>query len=393
MKKCALGIMVFLVCVILTIGLYAGEDLIYVVERGDYINTGELSKVEGTTVTTLVGGLRDPLDVKLLPNGNLIVSELKNSSLNEYTKEGILVDTYPTPSPPVDIFIDIDGAIYVATNSGGIFKADSEWNFSLFVYVPGNLADMVRLGEYFYVVSWPGALYRVDPKDQTHVFLFSDLGGGYVGLTVLGNDLLITEYSRNKIIQVSNLMSTPTVTDFAVDLTRASHFATDGKGNFILSHQKTPGGFSKITSSGEASTYLANTDDLTNPRGFVFSSGVIEVTIDIKPGSDPNSINLSSAGVIPVAILSTLDFNAPEEVDPETVMLAGAAIKVAGKSGKYLSHAEDVNDDGLPDLVCQILITEEWEIVPGDTSAELTAETYDGQSIHGVDDIRIVPDK
>lgn len=29
------------------------------------------------------------------------------------------------------------------------------------------------------------------------------------------------------------------------------------------------------------------------------------VTIDIKPGSDPNSINLRSKGVIPVAILST----------------------------------------------------------------------------------------
>ena len=32
---------------------------------------------------------------------------------------------------------------------------------------------------------------------------------------------------------------------------------------------------------------------------------VIDAVIDIKPGSDPNSINLKSNGVLPVAILST----------------------------------------------------------------------------------------
>ena len=126
---------------------------------------------------------------------------------------------------------------------------------------------------------------------------------------------------------------------------------------------------------------------IVNPCG----PQVIEVDIDIKPGSDPNSINLSSAGVIPVAILSSATFDATT-VDPATVSLAGAEIKVAGKSGKYLSHEEDVNDDGLLDLVCQVLITEDWAIEPGETIAELIAETYDGQSIRGEDAISIVPD-
>jgi hypothetical protein len=36
----------------------------------------------------------------------------------------------------------------------------------------------------------------------------------------------------------------------------------------------------------------------------------IPVLIDIKPGSDPNSINLGSRGTVPVAILSTQDFDA-----------------------------------------------------------------------------------
>ena len=45
--------------------------------------------------------------------------------------------------------------------------------------------------------------------------------------------------------------------------------------------------------------------------------------IDIKPGSDPNPINPGSNGLIPVAILSSEDFDATT-VDPATIELAVA---------------------------------------------------------------------
>jgi len=67
------------------------------------------------------------------------------------------------------------------------------------------------------------------------------------------------------------------------------------------------------------------------------------VLIDIKPGSYPNSINLGSHGVIPVAILSSDYFDA-STVDPTSVTLAGAGVAVRGK-GKSLSHEEDVNGE------------------------------------------------
>ncbi len=54
------------------------------------------------------------------------------------------------------------------------------------------------------------------------------------------------------------------------------------------------------------------------------------MSIDIKPGSDLNSINLGSNGTIPVAIFSTVDFDATT-VDPLTVTLADASVKVKGK--------------------------------------------------------------
>ncbi|MHC4401047.1 MAG: hypothetical protein ACYTG0_15330 [Planctomycetota bacterium] len=112
--------------------------------------------------------------------------------------------------------------------------------------------------------------------------------------------------------------------------------------------------------------------------------------IDIKPGSYPNSINLGSNGVVPVAILSSPAFDATT-VDPETVELSGAGVAMRGKGNKYLAHEEDVNGDGLTDLVCQV---ETENLDPGqfqDGYAVLTGLTFLGEEIEGVDEIEIVP--
>lgn len=117
---------------------------------------------------------------------------------------------------------------------------------------------------------------------------------------------------------------------------------------------------------------------------------VVTVEIDIKPGSYPNAINLGSYGLIPVAILSSADFDATT-VDPDTVALAGAGVAVRGKGSKLMAHEEDVNGDGLVDLVVQV---ETENLNPDsfqDGYAILTGSTYDGQAIEGVDEIRIVP--
>jgi hypothetical protein len=123
-----------------------------------------------------------------------------------------------------------------------------------------------------------------------------------------------------------------------------------------------------------------------NGQGYL----AILVEIDIKPGSYPNSINLGSHGLIPVAILSSEDFDATT-VDPDTVGLAGAGVEVRGKSNKYMAHQEDVNDDGLIDLVVQVA-TENLD--PGsfqDGYAILSGSTNDGLDFEGLDEITIVP--
>ena len=112
------------------------------------------------------------------------------------------------------------------------------------------------------------------------------------------------------------------------------------------------------------------------------------VEIDIKPGNYPNSINLGSGGTVPVAIISTADFDATT-VNPLTVSLASASVKLRGQ-GTPAASSEDVNGDDLLDLVVHVS-TQALELSSGDTVATLQGMTYDGEYIEGTDSVRIVP--
>ena len=112
------------------------------------------------------------------------------------------------------------------------------------------------------------------------------------------------------------------------------------------------------------------------------------MTIDIKPGSFPNTINLGSNGNVPVAIFSTLVFDA-SSVDPLTVRLSGAIVRLRGK-GTAMSSIDDVNNDGFPDLIVHV-DTRALELSEGDTEAILTGKTFGGTPIEGTDSVRIVP--
>jgi hypothetical protein len=114
----------------------------------------------------------------------------------------------------------------------------------------------------------------------------------------------------------------------------------------------------------------------------------ITVTIDIKPGSYPNSINLGSGGTVPVAIFSTATFDAAT-LDPTTVTLAGAAVKLRG-NGTPMTATQDINLDGRLDLVVHVT-TEALQLSDTDTEAVLEGKTYNGKRIRGSDTVRIVP--
>jgi probable HAF family extracellular repeat protein len=111
------------------------------------------------------------------------------------------------------------------------------------------------------------------------------------------------------------------------------------------------------------------------------------VSIDIKPGSYPNSINLGSNGNVPVAILSTEDFDATS-VDPLSISLAGASVRLKGK-GTPMSSMDDIDGDGLMDIVVHVDTTA-LELGTGDLEAVLEGRTLSGVRITGTDTVRIL---
>jgi hypothetical protein len=106
----------------------------------------------------------------------------------------------------------------------------------------------------------------------------------------------------------------------------------------------------------------------------------LAITVDIKPGSAENPINLGSHGVTPVAVIADGCFD-PATLDPETVQLAGATAN--------RSRLEDIDGDGDLDLLLHFP-TEELRIFRSATEATLTAHTADGTLVVGTDSVRIV---
>lgn len=108
----------------------------------------------------------------------------------------------------------------------------------------------------------------------------------------------------------------------------------------------------------------------------------IKVSIDIKPGSESNPINLNSKGRIPVAVLTTEDFNA-QDTDPTTIRFAGTT--------PVQTAYEDIDIDGDTDLLLHFLVPE-LQLTETSNQAYLIGQLKNGQFLMGVDPIKIVPE-
>ncbi|GGU60766.1 SdrD B-like domain-containing protein [Lentzea flava] len=110
------------------------------------------------------------------------------------------------------------------------------------------------------------------------------------------------------------------------------------------------------------------------------------VPTDVKPRSFPSSINLKKEGLIPVAILSTAEFDAVAQVDRTSLTFGATGLEQSFV--RCGSPGEDVNDDGLADLVCQFDTTKTG-LTCGMTTATLMGRTVDGRRFESQDDIKL----
>lgn len=103
--------------------------------------------------------------------------------------------------------------------------------------------------------------------------------------------------------------------------------------------------------------------------------------IDIKPGSRPNSINLKSKGVVPVAILGNEFFDV-STIIPDTIDFEEAQ--------PVRWSMEDINQDGYIDMVLHFK-TQDIDLDGDSTIGTLTGETTNGLPFKGTDTVNIVP--
>jgi ELWxxDGT repeat protein len=109
------------------------------------------------------------------------------------------------------------------------------------------------------------------------------------------------------------------------------------------------------------------------------------VRIDVRPGGGKNPVNRKSHGSIPVAILSEGDFLAPLEID-----LASITFGHTGFEDSLLrAGAEDVDGDGLIDLVCHFS-TQAAGFQTGDTEAIMRGHALGGAILRGSDRVRVL---
>ncbi|NIQ90768.1 MAG: hypothetical protein GWN93_17860 [Deltaproteobacteria bacterium] len=119
-------------------------------------------------------------------------------------------------------------------------------------------------------------------------------------------------------------------------------------------------------------------------------AAVVDVDIDIRPFSQSNKIAHANWGLIPVAILSSKNFDAPSKVDRDSLTF--------GQTGEEQSKAfllrrsKDVNRDGMKDLII-FFRTKKAGFEFGNTVGHLKGSTVDGDAIVGRDSVKIVKKK
>jgi hypothetical protein len=136
-----------------------------------------------------------------------------------------------------------------------------------------------------------------------------------------------------------------------------------------------------------------NGDHTLVVSGVTLSVQLLPISIEIKPGREVERapVNPKSRGKIPVALLSSSDFNALDVAVDVALLTFGAtgderSLSRCGRGG------EDVNGDGRLDLVCHFE-NQLARFTPDSYEGILKGVTTDGRQFEGRDLLKVVPVK
>ena len=119
---------------------------------------------------------------------------------------------------------------------------------------------------------------------------------------------------------------------------------------------------------------------------------IFQPAIDIEPGDSTNTINLKRDASVPVAILSTANFNATTQVDVNSLRFGktgSEASLLVDKKGRPQVSFQDVNGDGRLDLVASF-VTSATNLQVTDTQAILTGMLVSGPGFQSSGPVQVV---
>jgi 6-phosphogluconolactonase (cycloisomerase 2 family) len=288
-----------------------------------------------------------------------------------------------TPVPGSPFSADGEGvptgvAINCAANL--LFAGESSGNATLFVYsiaADGELTP--KPGSPFVAPEGAGAVGVLLSEDERNLFV-SNTFSDSMGLFGVGSDGVLTSGAIFPV--ASGGLPSGIATNKANTLLYTAIFsqASPSIGVFRISQ----GG---LLIAAHSPIKTGRPQGLLSLTAFPTKVCATHVAIDIKPGTSTNPINIKGKGKIPVAILSSPDFDAPRMIEISTMTFGETGNE---RSLAFCDSAEvDVNGDGLQDLICHFNI-QASRFHNGDTKGVLKAKTVDNRNIEAVDAIHVV---
>ena len=107
----------------------------------------------------------------------------------------------------------------------------------------------------------------------------------------------------------------------------------------------------------------------------------IHVSVDVKPGDTPTTVEVERGGMIPIAILTTPQFDATT-VDTMTIHVGPTGTEAE----VFRAMTEDVNRDGRTDLLMLVRL-QEMSVKCGDKVIRVTGKTKSGADIEGSESV------
>ena len=305
-----------------------------------------------------------------------------------------------------------EDALWVADGIAGILRLDrSSGDVQVVVPPFGGSTDGIVVGDdgTVYFTDQSAVVYRVNPLAPAGYESVADVGSyGLNGLVFDGAGLLLaTATWPSAIVEVDVVTGASIVHDYSAEMRSSEDTAVGSDGTWWTIDSGFVSEFGD--DSGLYRLPAPHVDLVELHRGLPLGDTVdllivppqeIDVAIDLKPGSDTNSINIDGHGLIPVAVLGSDSFDVTE-IDTATLSFAGLDVNVK-KNGNVQCSFEDTSGDfaapagapdGYVDLMCKFTDDpDRWS--PDDATAVLTGlllPEFGSTAFSGSDVFRLVP--